>query len=76
MKVEPQYFGMFTPEGNALVEKLVEIALVKGWDWNRTYRELETMASINPQVYGEATDTAVRERVYDACGFKTEFYIL
>jgi len=75
MKVEPQYFGMFTPEGNALVEKLVEIALVKGWDWNRTYAELCVLAYSDAQLYGEATDTAVRERVYDACGFDTPFYI-
>ena len=69
------YFAMFTPEGNAAVAKLVEMAKAKGWDWPRTMSELYVLADSDAQLYGEATDTAVREAVYDACGFETNFYV-
>lgn len=68
------YFAMFTDAGNEAVEKLVEIAIAKKWDWPRTQSELYVLADSDAQLYGEATDTAVRERVYDACGFETNFY--
>ncbi len=67
-------FAMFTPEGNQAVSKVVEMAKAKGWDWPRTQSELYVLADSDAQLYGEATDTAVRECVYDACGFQTEFY--
>ena len=66
---------MFTPEGNAAVAKLVEMAKTKGWDWPRTMSELYVLADSDAQLYGEATDTAVREAVYDACQFDTNFYV-
>lgn len=68
-------FAMFTVEGNTAVGMLVEIAKAKGWDWNRTYQELCALASSDTELYGEATDTSVREMVYDACEFTTKFYI-
>ena len=67
-------FAMFTPEGNVAVSRLVEMAKVKGWDWPRTQSELYVLADSDAQLYGEATDTAVRECVYSACGFTTNFY--
>ncbi len=67
-------FAMFTPEGNAAVAKIVETAKKSGWDWPRTYSELCVLAYSDAQLFGEATDTAVREMVYDACGFETNFY--
>lgn len=69
------YFAMYTPEGDAAVAKIVETAKRKGWDWPRTYSELCVLAHSDAQLYGEATDTAVRECVYDACGFNTNFYV-
>jgi hypothetical protein len=69
------YFAMFTDSGNQAVSRLVEIAKAKGWDWPRTQSELYVLADSDAQLYGEATDTAVRERVYDACGFSTNFYV-
>jgi hypothetical protein len=33
------------------------------------------VASQRPDQYGELMDTAVREVVYDACKFNTDFYI-
>jgi hypothetical protein len=68
-------FAMFTPEGNAAVGKIVQRAKKSGWDWNRTYAELCVLANSDAQLYGEATDTAVREMVYDACGFESNFYV-
>ena len=65
---------MFTPEGNAAVGMIVQMAKSKGWDWPRTQSELYVLANADAQLYGEATDTAVRESVYDACGFETTFY--
>ena len=69
------YFAMFTNEGNEAVSKLVEIAIAKNWDWPRTQSELYVLANSDAQLYGEATDTAVREAVYDACRFQTNFYV-
>lgn len=66
-------FAMFTAEGNYMVSRIAtagrELAGVDGpnnpaelaWDW--AYRELEKLATA--EGFGEATDTAVREAVYD-----------
>ena len=62
-------FAMFTKEGNAAVAKIVEKAKAKGWDWSRTESELYVLADSDAQLFGEATDTAVRECVYVECGF-------
>ena len=69
------YFAMFTNEGNAAVGMIVEMAKAKKWDWPRTQSELYVLADSDAQLYGEATDTAVREAVYDACQFDTNFYV-
>ena len=66
-------FGMFTSQGNAAVESMVNIAKDFELSWPEVYAALEKLAK-NPK-FREATDTVVRERVYDACGFETEFYI-
>lgn len=69
------YFAMFTNEGNAAVGMIVQMAKDKNWDWPRTLKELYFLADSDAQLYGEATDTAVREAVYDACEFESEFYV-
>lgn len=63
----PEY-GMFTSEGNYQVARIVERAKKNGWDWARTQSELYVLADSDAQLYGEATDTAVREYVYSAIG--------
>jgi hypothetical protein len=66
-------FAMFTPEGNNAVAQLVTEAKQLNLAWPAVYFALRILAR-NPN-FGEATDTAVRECVYDACGFDTPFYI-
>ena len=65
-------YEMFTAQGNDLVHRIVLAgqALLKFdpaeqvWEW--TQRELHKLSYA--EGYGEATDTAVREAVYDRLG--------
>ena len=67
-------YAMFTQEGNRLVGRVVAEARVQGWDWPKTYRHLELLAKAHPKTAGEATDTAVREVVFSALKYQTNFY--
>ena len=67
------YFAMFTDAGNSAVASLVTDAKRLGLDWPAVHFALQVL-SRRPE-YAEATDTAVREAVYDACGFETNFYV-
>ena len=68
-------YGMFTEEGDILVNGIVDVA--KGtdadlsWVLDKLYKLGETKG------FGEATDTMVREAVFDAIGYDndTPFYI-
>ncbi len=66
-------YAMFTPEGNAAVHGIVVMTKVTGCSWLETYQALVNLS--DTKGFGEATDTAVREMVYDACGFNTNFYV-
>lgn len=67
-------YAMFTDLGNAAVHAIVMAARAKGLTWRQVYGALREL-SANEQ-FGEATDTAVREMVYDTLGFEDEpFYI-
>jgi len=64
-------YGMFTPEGNYMVSRIVDAAkkLVEQDSdqltaWAFAYRELRKLGYAD--AFGEATDTDVREQVYDA----------
>ena len=63
-------FAMFTDAGNAAVAAIVEDAVdryeVREDAWERCYTELEKLEVV--EVFAEATDTAVREAVYEALG--------
>lgn len=61
-------FGMFTSEGNLAVFGIVEYAKSRNLSWKTVYQNLVDLAEFNPEKYGEALDTAVREAVYDAIG--------
>ena len=56
-----------------MVHGIVEGAREKKLTWPEVYDLLHTISQVNG--YTEATDTAVRECVYSALGFDTDFYI-
>ena len=74
-KQELQSFSMYTPEGDKMVAKIVARALRNHWTWPMTLGALEQLSRNHPDVGGEATDTAVRETVYDTLCFTTPFYL-
>jgi hypothetical protein len=65
-------YAMFTDLGNAAVHAVVESARKNKLTWPETYRALCALG--DEKGFGEATDTAVRECVYSALGFRTTFY--
>ena len=75
MAIEPRYFGMFTDEGNNAVAFIVDYNRANNNDWPTVYQNLQDLAESDPERYGEANDTVVRELVYDACQFTSDFYI-
>jgi hypothetical protein len=67
------YYGMFTDAGNQAVHAIVEQARAKDMAWLEVYQELCRLAEV--KVFAEALDTMVREIVYDALGFNSDFYV-
>lgn len=67
-------FGMFTQKGNLAVYEIVRRAKLYQQDWPTVYNELCELAELNEDC-AEATDTEVREVVYDYLGFDTPFYL-
>lgn len=65
-------YAMFTDLGNAAVHAIVVAARKNEMTWPQTYRALCQLS--DQREFGEATDTAVRECVYDSLGFRTPFY--
>jgi len=68
-----QYFGMFSDEGNQAVAEVVEFATKMDMDWNSVYGLLQQLSK--KADFAEATDTMVREIVYDTMGFTSDFYV-
>jgi len=68
-----QYYGMFSDEGNQAVAEVVEFATKMDMDWNSVYGLLQQLSK--KEDFAEATDTMVREIVYDAMGFTSDFYV-
>jgi hypothetical protein len=67
-------YSMYTSFGDDAVDAIVRSAKVLKLEWPQVYAELQSLAKRFPEDFGEATDTAVRECVYDALGFDTPFY--
>ena len=67
------YYGMYTDAGNQAVHAIVEYAQASDLTWLEVYQELVRLAEV--KVFAEATDTMVREIVYDALGFNSDFYV-
>ena len=71
---KPRY-AMYTQFGNDAVDAIVRSAKILKMDWPQVYKELESLANRFPNDFAEATDTMVREMVYDKLGFTTDFYV-
>lgn len=69
------YYAMYNGFGDDAVDAIVRRAKVLNLTWPQVLQELQDLARRFPDDFGEATDTAVRECVYDALGFETDFYI-
>lgn len=67
-------YGMFTEQGNRLVDRVVTESRAQGWDWPKTARHLQLLAKAHPRTACEAYDTAVREVVYKSLNYNTNFY--
>ena len=67
-------YAMYTAEGNEIISKLVEQARADNADWPTVYQCLMMLATTQKE-YSECCDTEVRAAVYNALGFKTEFYV-
>jgi len=68
-------YSMYTEFGDDAVDAIVRSAKVLKLTWPQVLAELKSLAERFPNDFGEATDTAVRECVYDALGFETNFYV-
>lgn len=66
-------FAMFTKEGNVMIAGIVKTAIRCRFTWPEVLDVLE--AASQNEGFGEAMDTAVREEVYDVCGFTSTFYV-
>ena len=71
--IEVIEYGMFTDAGDQAVGRIVELAKAQGLSWKVTHSLLTALSE--DERFGEATDTAVREYVYDALDFNSSFYI-
>jgi hypothetical protein len=69
----PEY-SMFSDKGNLAIHGIVLAARRDRLSWTEVRAALDRLARQLPDVYGEATDTAVRECVYDALKFNNSFY--
>jgi len=59
-------FGMFTERGETAIAGIVAYHRQYGSDWSTVLQNLCDLADYDPELYGEATDTAVKESVYQA----------
>lgn len=61
--ISTQHYGMFTDAGNSAVDSIVEMARKHQLSWPAVRAMLSALAL--EEAYEEATDTAVREAVYE-----------
>jgi hypothetical protein len=68
-------YGMFSEEGNKQIADIIEFHKNNKSTWPVVLQNLRDLADCDYELFGEAMDTEVRECVYTALGFDTEFYI-
>ena len=61
--IATQHYGMFTDAGNSAVDSIVEMARKHQLSWPTVRAMLSALAL--EEAYDEASDTAVREAVYE-----------
>ena len=61
---EKPYYGMFTDAGNIVVHSIVKVAKKNNLPFSTVSKMLGELSDL--EGFGEATDTAVREYVYEA----------
>ena len=67
-------YGMYTQEGNLAIHGVVLIAKQHNLPWAKVYPMLCELSEVKD--FAEATDTVVRECVYDAVGAHgQDFYV-
>jgi hypothetical protein len=59
-----RHYGMFTENGNHVVDAIVTVAKKYNYSWECVFDVLTKLSEV--EGFGEATDTAVREYVYEA----------
>ena len=65
--IATQHYSMYTDAGNEAIDSIVEMARKHQLSWSTVRAMLSALAQ--EEAYDEATDTAVREAVYQACDF-------
>ena len=65
---------MYTGFGDDAVDAIVRQARILKMDWPAVHGELVDLACRFPE-FSECLDTAVREVVYDALKFESNFYV-
>lgn len=68
-------YGMFSEEGNKQIADIIEFHKNNKSTWSTVYQNLRDLADSDYEKFGEAMDTEVRECVYTALNFDTDFYI-
>ena len=68
-------YGMFSDFGNQKVDAIVQFAFVNRMEWPDVLPMLRNLASSDYDRCGEATDTAVREAVYESLLLTSDFYV-
>jgi hypothetical protein len=66
---------MFSENGNKQITDIIEFHRMQKSTWPVVYKNLRDLADSDYELFGEAMDTEVRECVYTALNFDTEFYI-
>ena len=61
--IATQHYGMYTDAGNSAVDSIVEMARKHQLSWPTVRAMLSSLAL--EEAYDEASDTAVREAVYE-----------
>jgi hypothetical protein len=74
-EIEMKDYGMFSDFGNQKVDAIVQFAFENRMEWPDVLPMLRNLANSDYDRLGEATDTAVREAVYESLLLTSDFYV-